>query len=142
MLANQGNPGRQGKKPLARQRNDHARGGRGGLHEGGKDRTDRNPEEGILHPRHEFDERLVAAERIHGVAHHTHSEKDESEAHEDLPDLDKALPLAREEHEEAHRDHAKGGLLNLERHDLGRDGGPDIGTQDHPDRLGEAHQPG
>ena len=125
----QGNACRQTDQPLAGHRDHHARCCRRGLDQSGERRRHGNAERRVLHPHHQIQKGLIAAQRLHCSTHDTHAVEYQAESHHHCAILPNAILTANEQHTEADRDHQESQLRHLERNDLCGERSADVGTK-------------
>ncbi len=120
----------------------HAHGGRRGLHQGGEQGCHQDADHRIGYASHQFNEGLVAAQRVHAFAHYAHTEENQAQAHDHVAVLLDMVGFPEKHKPEAYGYQQERVLGDLEGDDLGRYRGTNIGTEDHADGLRQRHQPG
>jgi hypothetical protein len=91
---------------------------------------------------HQLQEGREGAQRGHRLAHDAHAVEDQPQSHHHGTVVPALALLGRERHGEADGDHGQRCLGDVERHDLRRERGADIGAEDDADRLGHGHEAG
>ncbi len=127
---------------LLGQDDDDPGGCRRGLHECGEEGTDPDAGERVLELRHRIDERFGLAQWFHRVAHERHAEEDQAEAEQGGALRVAGTVLGHEGDAEPHCNRQQRVRRDLEGDDLRGDRCPDVGAEDHPQRLLERHQAG
>ncbi len=135
----QGDACRQGQQPLARHRDGDADRCCGGLYDGSECRAGENARHRIFQSLEYFQKGLVAAQGRHCHAHQAHAVKHQTYAHDHHAVVLHLLLLGGKEHEKTDGDGAEGVSCKIESQQLGGHSAADVGSHDHPDRLGEGH---
>ena len=134
--------GRQRHQALAGHHDRDTRGRGRRLHQPGEDGAHQDAEQRIFQFRHQFQERRVAAQRIHRIAHDAHAAEQQADPEQHGAAVFHLLGLAEKDHAEADGNRQHGILGHVECDDLGRHRAADVGAHDDPDRLRQGHDAG